>query len=150
MRHGGFVAGRSRLALDHRLGLGDLDGHALRQLDGDDDAVMNLQENADAVLKEDLVVADHVGRHHDLLIAYRLHEVEAFAILVKIVVFALIDMGALDLLGGLPALGDLVAVRDAAQIDLRRRRALAGVEVGRRQDDMKTAVDFDDIAFAKA
>ena len=59
-------------------------------------------------------------------------------------------MGALDLFGGLPALGHLVAVGNAAQVDLRRRRALAGVEVGRRQDDMKTAVNFDDIAFAKA
>jgi len=66
---------------------------------------------------------------------------EAFAIFIKEIVFALIDMGALDLFGGLPAFRNLVTVRDAAQVDLRCRSALAGVEVGRRQDDMETAVD---------
>ena len=49
-------------------------------------AVMDLKEDADAVFQKHLVVADHIGRNHDLLIAFRLHEVEAFAILIEEVV----------------------------------------------------------------
>jgi hypothetical protein len=150
MRHGGLVAGRGRLALDHRLGLGDLDGHLLRQLDGDDDAVMDLQEDADAVLQEHLVVADHIGRNHDLLIAFRLHEVEAFAILIEESRIRVRRHGRAR-----PARWSSSArtpcCRPRCGADRPgRRRALAGVEVGRRQDDMKPAVDLDDIAFAKA
>ena len=60
-----------------------------------------------------------------------------------------VDEGALDLLGGLPTLGDLHAVGDAAHVDLGGRRALAGVEVGGGKNDIELAVHLDDVALAE-
>ena len=60
-----------------------------------------------------------------------------------------LDEGALDLLGGLEAIGHLHAVGDAPHVDLRRRRALARMEAFGRQNDAELAVlPLDDIAFA--
>jgi hypothetical protein len=59
-----------------------------------------------------------------------------------------VDEGALQLLGGLVALRHLHAVGDPAHVDLGGRRALAGMEVFGRQDDIKLAVDLDDVALA--
>ena len=62
---------------------------------------------------------------------------------------ALLDMGALHLLGRAVALRHLHAVRDAAHVELRHRRALAGMDVLGEKDHIELAVLVDDIAFAK-
>ena len=56
--------------------------------------------------------------------------------------------GALDLLGRLIALRGLHPVREAAHVDLRGRRALAGKEALGRQHHVEPAVDLQDIALA--
>ena len=60
-----------------------------------------------------------------------------------------LDVGALDLVGRLVALGRFHAIRQAAHVDLRGRRAFAGVEAFRVENDVELAVEIDDIAFAK-
>ena len=62
---------------------------------------------------------------------------------------AVLDEGALDLLGGPVALGDLHPVGDPAHVELGHRRALAGMDVLGRQDDVELAVDVDDVALAE-
>ena len=95
------------------------------------------------------LVADDVGRQRDLVVAFHVHEMEAVAVLVEVLVLAVLDEGALDLFGGLVAQRDLHAVGDPAHVDLGHRRALAGMDVLGRHDDAELAVDFDDIAFSE-
>ena len=52
-----------------------------------------------------------------------------------------LDVGALDLVGGLVALRGLHAVGNPAHIDLGGRRALAGMKIFGGEDDIKLAVD---------
>ncbi len=73
---------------------------------------------------------------------------KAFAVAVEEGVLALLDIGALDLLGGAVALRDLHPVGDAAHVELRHRRALAGVDVFGKEDHIELAVLIDDVAFA--
>ncbi len=89
------------------------------------------------------------SRHLDLLVILVVHEVEAVAVRIEEVVLLVLDEGALDLLGGLEAVGHLDAVGEAAHVDLRRRRALAGKEALGGQDDAEMAVlALDDVALA--
>ena len=74
---------------------------------------------------------------------------EAVAVLVEVGVFHLLDMGALDLVGGLVAHLGLHAVGNPAHIDLGGRRALAGMKTFRVEDDIELAVDIDDVALAE-
>ena len=55
-----------------------------------------------------------------------------------------------ELVGGLVPLVDLHAVADATHLDLGRRRALAGVKIFGCQNDIKPAVEIDDIALTDA
>ena len=73
---------------------------------------------------------------------------EALVVLVEVVVGLLLEVGALDLLGGAVALGDLHAVGDAAHVEMGDRRALAGVDVLGLHDDAQLAVDVEHVAFA--
>ena len=66
-----------------------------------------------------------------------------------ILVFAVLDEGALDLLGGLKAQRNLHAVGDPPDVHLGDRRAFAGMDILGRDDDAELAVDFDDIAFSQ-
>ena len=95
------------------------------------------------------LIADHVGLERDLVVALHIHEMEAFAVLVHELVLAVLDEGALDLIGGLEAQRHLHAVGNAAHVHLGHRRAFAGVDVLGGDDDPELAVDFDDIAFTQ-
>ena len=94
------------------------------------------------------LIADDVVLHRQLLVIFHVHEVEAVGILVEKLIFAFLDRGALDLLGGLVALLGLHAVADPAHVDLRRRRSLAGKEAFGVQDDIKPPLDIKNIALA--
>jgi hypothetical protein len=83
----------------------------------------------------------------DLVVGLRVHEVVPVAVLVKEVVVAVVDEGALHLLGGAVALGHLHPVGDAAHVQLGHRRALAGVNVFDAQDDVELAVDINGVPF---
>ncbi|MNC97413.1 hypothetical protein D3C83_150600 [compost metagenome] len=61
----------------------------------------------------------------------------------------ILDMGALDLVGGLVALRCLHAVRNPAHIDLGCRGALAGMKIFCGQNDIEPAVDIHDIALTE-
>ena len=73
---------------------------------------------------------------------------EAFAVVVEELIVPILDMGALDLLGGLVALRGLHAVADPAHVDLGGRCAFAGMEAFRSEHDVELAVDLKDIALA--
>ncbi len=94
-------------------------------------------------------VADDVGGGHELIVGFRVHEVEALAVLVEEGVGTVIDDGALDLLGGAVALGHLHAVGDAAHVQLGHRGALARVDVLGVEHDVELAVHVDDGASAQ-
>jgi hypothetical protein len=102
-----------------------------------------------SVLQPGRGVADHVLGADDLVEVFRVHEMEAFAVLVEEGVVAVVDEGALDLLGGAPPLRHLHPVGDAAHVQLGDRRALAGVDVLGREDDVELALHIDDGAFAE-
>ena len=71
-----------------RLGLDDLERHALRQLDRDRHALVQAEHAGHALLQVDRLVADHVLGHADLLVGLGVHEVEALVVLVEVVVLA--------------------------------------------------------------
>ena len=73
---------------------------------------------------------------------------KAFAVAIDELVLAILDHGALDLLGGLVALRSLHAVADAAHVDLGGRGALARMEAFGGQDDVELVVDLEDVALA--
>src|SRR5580658_11107540 len=73
----------------------------------------------------------------------------AVAVAEQIGKFPVFDVGALDLLRRLVAVGDLHAVGDAAHVDLRGGGALARMKALRRQNQVELSVfSFDDIALA--
>jgi hypothetical protein len=74
---------------------------------------------------------------------------KAVAVLIHILMFAIFDEGALNLIRGLKAQRDLHSITDAPDIELRHRRAFAGMDVLGCHNDPEFAVDFDDIAFAQ-
>ena len=121
----------------------------MRQFDRHRDALVDAEFYLHAFLEIDGLVADDVGRDLHLIVALAVHEVVAVAVLVEIAEFAVFDVGALDLFGGLVALLGLHAVADPAHIDLGGRGAFAGVEVLGVQHGIKPPLDFNDIAFAK-
>src|SRR5256885_6741466 len=94
------------------------------------------------------LIANHVVLQRDLIVVFGVHEVIAVAVMIEELVLALLDHRALDLLGGLVALLGLHAVADAAHVDLRRRRALAGKEAFGVQDDVKPSLNIKNIALA--
>ena len=102
-----------------------------------------------AFLQVDRLIAENVGRQGDLVEGFPIHEVEAVAVLVEVGIFHVLDMGALDLVGGLVAHLGLHAVGNPAHIDLRGGGALAGMKIFRVKDDIELAVEIDDIAFAE-
>src|SRR6185436_3619952 len=57
-----------------------------------------------------------------------MHEGVAVVVLEQVVVVLLVEIGALDLVGGAVALGHLHAVGDAAHFEVRYRRALARMD----------------------
>ena len=95
------------------------------------------------------MVADDVGLQGDLVVGLVVHEMEAVAVLVEVGIFHVLDMGALDLVGGLVAHLGLHAVGNPAHIDLGGGGALAGMKIFRVEDDIELAVEIDDIAFAE-
>ncbi len=74
---------------------------------------------------------------------------EAVGVLVEVGVFHFLDVGALDLVGGLVAHLGLHAVGNPAHIDLGRRGALAGMKTFRVEDNVELAFEIDDIALAE-
>jgi hypothetical protein len=110
---------------------------------------MDRQHDAETVGQVGGGVADHLGRDHVLVVGLGVHEVEPFSIGIEKVVRALVDEGALDLLGGAIAFGDLHPIGDAAHVQLGHRGALAGVDVFDVEDDIELAVDIDDRALAE-
>ena len=72
----------------------------------------------------------------------------AFAVLVEVLEVDVLDDRALDLLGGLPAFGDLGAIGNAAHVDLGDRRSLSGMEILRGEHNIEPAVDIEHVALA--
>ena len=120
-----------------------------RDFHGDRNAFVHGQADHHAFLEVFLGVAHHVGRHLHLVVGFLVHEVEAVGILVEKAELVVLDMGALDLVGGLVALRGLHAVGNPAHIDLGGGGAFAGMKVFRGEDDIELAVDVDDIALAE-
>ena len=81
------------------------------------------------VLQIGRLVADEVVLQRHLVVALRVHEMVALAVVVDELVLAVLDEGALDLVGGAKPLRHLHPVADAAHVHLGHRRAFAGVDV---------------------
>ena len=138
------------MPLHHRFGLGDFDRNPLRHFHRNRDAVEGLDRTAHAFLKVDLVGPEHGFGHDNLIVGRRLHEVKAFAVFIEKIVIPFVNAGLFDHLGRAPAFRHFHTVRNPAHVDGCCGRALAGVEVGGGQNDVKPAVHLDDIAFAQA
>ena len=93
-------------------------------------------------------VAHDVRADMDLIEGLRLHEHVVIAVLIQIIVGLVLDERLFEAVGGFVALVDLHAVGDAAHFELGHGRALAGMDVFCRQDDIKFAVFLDDVALA--
>ena len=96
-----------------------------------------------------LNIAQHVGTQGDLVVVFHVHEMKTVVVAIEKLVLAVLDMGALDLLGGLVTLGNLNAVADPAHIDLGGGGALARVEALGVKDDVELTVEIDDIPLAE-
>src|ERR1700688_3222051 len=147
--HRGLIGGGRGLALDRGLGFDHFEHSFGRQLDRHRNTVVHGDAHLHLGLQIGGLIADDVGLERDLVVALHIHEVEAFAVLIHELVLAVLDKGALDLVGGLEAHRHLHAVRNAADIHLGHRRALAWVDIFGGDDDPEFAVDFDDIAFTQ-
>jgi hypothetical protein len=102
------------------------------------------QDDGHVFLQIGAQIADHVLAGDQLVVAFRIHEVIALAVLVQEGVVALVDEGALDLLGRAVAFRHLHPVRNAAHVQLGDRRTLAGVDVFGVEDHVELAVHIDD------
>ena len=73
----------------------------------------------------------------------------AVAVLIEVLVLAVLDIRALDLLGRLVALRNLYPVADSAHVHLGGRRAFAGMKALGVEHDIELAVVFHDIALTQ-
>src|SRR6185437_12833102 len=146
--HRGLERARCGLPFDDRFGVRDFQRHPRRQHDGDRKAVVLRQPDFHVFLQVGRHVADHVRTDVNLVERLRVHEDVVIAVLIEEVLRALLDERLLQGVGGLVALVDLHAVRDAPHFELRHRRALAGMDVLRGQNDIKLAVLLHDMPFA--
>src|SRR6202035_2002169 len=138
-----------RLAFDSGLGFDHFEHRFGRQLDRHRNALVHGDGHLHLGVQIGRLIADDVGLEGNLVVALHIHEVEAFAVLVHELVLAILDEGALDLVGGLEPHRHLYAVGNAADVHLGHGGALAGVDVFGGDDDPELAVDFDDIAFTQ-
>ena len=135
-------------AATNRLPLVQVPGGYRYQFDGKRNAFMDREDAAHAFLQIGLQVAHGVDVDDELVVVFRVHEVEAFAVLIEELVVHVFNERALNLFGRTPAFRHLHAIDDAAHVDLGDRRTLARVEVFSRQHDIELAVHIDDIALA--
>ena len=106
----GLGAGRRAVALQARLGVGDLEDDGRRQLDVERVAVV--QRDRDALVLEHEVrgVADDRGGNGELVVVGDVHEDEAVAVVVQVLEVAAVDGLGLDLRAGVEgAVDDLAA-----------------------------------------
>src|SRR6202035_2833780 len=144
-----LIGGGRRLAFDRGLGFDHFEHRFGRQLDRHRNALVHGDGHLHLGVQIGGLIADEVGLERDLVVALHIHKVEAFAVLVHELVLAVLDEGALDLIGGFEPQREFYAVGNAADIHLGHRRALAGMDVLGVDDDPELAVDFDDIAFTQ-
>ncbi len=109
---------------------------------------MHGQDAGHAFLQVGLLITHRIHVDNDLIVVFRVHEVEAFAVFVEELEVQVFDESALNLFRRAPALRNLDAIDDAAHVDLRHRRALAGVEILRGENDIELAVHVENIALA--
>src|SRR6202045_1199431 len=145
----GLIGGGRGPALDRGLGFDHFEHRFGRQLDRHRNALVHGDGHLHLGVQIGGLIADEVGLERDLVVALHIHKVEAFAVLVHELVLAVLDEGALDLVGGFEPQREFYAVGNAADVHLGHRRALAGMDVLGGDDDPELAVDFDDIAFTQ-
>src|SRR6202023_360988 len=145
----GLIGGGRRLALDRGLGFDHFEHRFGRQLDRHRNALVHGDGHLHLGRQIGGLIADDVGLQGNLVVALHIHEVKTFAVLVHELVLAVLDEGALDLVGGLEPHRHLYAVGNAADVHLGHGGALAGVDVFGGDDGPELAVDFDDIAFTQ-
>ena len=146
---GRLIGGRRGLALDRRLGIHDFEDRFLRKLNRHRNALMYGERHLHLRLQVGCLVTNDVGRQGYLVIGLGIHEMEAVAVLIKVLVLAVLHICAFDLLGGLVALCDLYPIADSAHVHLRGRSTLAGMEALGVEHDIELAVEFHDIALAE-
>src|SRR5262245_48784083 len=145
----GLVGGGSGLTFHRRLGFHHFQGGLLGKLDRDRHPLVDGEHDLHFRLEVGGLVADDVGGQRHLVVGLGVHEMKAVAVLVKVLMLAILHIGAFDLLGRLEALRHLYAVADAAHVDLSGGGAFARVEAFGVENDIELAFEFDDIALAE-
>ena len=146
VEHCRLVAGRSRLALHHRVGLDDRRFDRVGQLHADRALVVELHDHVHAVLEEGRGVAEQVARKADLLVIVLVHEGQHVAVVEQELEVLGVEADALDRLGGAEADVGLAAVDEVLHLDLHVGAALAGLGVLDLHRAPDAALIFDDVA----
>src|SRR5919112_3436778 len=137
-RHGDVGAGLERrrlgatggpVALQARLGVGDLQDDGRRQLDVQRGAVVQRHHGVLVLEHEARGVADGRGGHVDLVVRRAVHEDEVLAVLVQVLHVALVDVRGLDLGAGVERLVDDLAGQHRLELGADEGGSLAGLDV---------------------
>ena len=138
-------AGRCRVALDGRLGVGDLQLDVGRKLAGkalllrlDDEHHLDM-----LALFHKVGILDYVVRKMDLLICLFVHEVESVLVAIKELVGTTFDVDGLDLCTGGESVFENAAVFEVTEFGLDESGALAGFDMLEPYDHTRLTVEIE-------
>src|SRR4051812_242126 len=141
-RHRGRLGAAGRaVALQTRVGLGDLELDRGRELDVERRAVVEGDLHLLVLQEEPRLVADGRRGHGHLLVVRGVHEDEVVAVAVEVGHVAAVDVGGLDLGAGVEGLVDDLAGHHVLQRRADEGAALAGLDVLELGDGPEVAVD---------
>ena len=134
------------VALQARLGVGDLEDDRGRQLDVEHRAVVG--GDLGVLVLQEVVrgVADRRLGDVDLVVGVAVHEDVVGAVLVEVLHVATVDVRGLDLDAGVEGLVDDLAGQDVLELGAHERRALAGLDVLELHDGPQLALEVEDQA----
>src|SRR6478736_10356188 len=146
LERGGLGATGRAVALQARLGVGDLEDDRRRQLDVERRALVRGDDGV--LVLEEVVrgVADGGLRHVELVVGVGVHEDEVRAVLVQVLHRALVDVARLDLDAGVEGLVDDLARQDVLELGAHERGALARLDVLELDDGPQLALEVEDQA----
>ncbi len=135
-QQGGLERGRCRLPLHRRFGIDDFENDARRKLHRDRQAIVQAQRDFHVLGEIGALIPDHALRHMDLIEGVGFHEHVRVVVLIEVIVFAFVDEGLFDGIGGFVALLHLNAVGNPAHLQMGHRRALARMNIFGTYDDV--------------
>src|SRR6478672_431392 len=146
LERGGLGATGGAVALQARLGVGDLEDDRGRQLDVEHRTVV--RRDLRGLVLEEVVggVADGGLGDADLVVGRAVHEDVVGPVLVEVLHVATVDVRGLDLDARVEGLVDDLAGQDVLELGPHERRALAGLDVLELHDGPELALEVEDQA----